>query len=222
MKSKNRINLSQLDISERYKILTQLIVPRPIAWVSTVSEEGVTNLAPFSYFNLFGSKPPLVVVSCGNRPEGGPKDTAANIEATEVFGINMVSEELADVMVKSSAPLAPAESEIEKLGLATFEVGEKKVPMLDSAQVNMECKLIEIRYYGENRLIVGEVLNRMERLPKRIMGENRLIVGEVLNLFIDDSLIDGKELTISPEYAPIGRLGGDFYGTTTNRFEKSR
>lgn len=200
MKSKNRINLSQLDISERYKILTQLIVPRPIAWVSTVSEEGVTNLAPFSYFNLFGSKPPLVVVSCGNRPEGGPKDTAANIEATEVFGINMVSEELADMMVESSAPLAPAESEIEKLELATFEVGEKKVPLLDLAQVNMECKLIEIRYYGENRLIVGEVLS----------------------LFIDDSLIDGKELTISQEYAPIGRLGGDFYGTTTNRFEKSR
>ncbi len=200
MKSKNRINLSQLDISERYKILTQLIVPRPIAWVSTVSEEGVTNLAPFSYFNLFGSKPPLVVVSCGNRPEGGPKDTAANIEATEVFGINMVSEELADLMVESSAPLAPVESEIEKLELATFEVGEKKVPLLDLAQVNMECKLIEIRYYGENRLIVGEVLS----------------------LFIDDSLIDGKELTISPEYAPIGRLGGDFYGTTTNRFEKSR
>lgn len=200
MKSKNRINLSQLDISERYKILTQLIVPRPIAWVSTVSEEGVTNLVPFSYFNLFGSKPPLVVVSCGNRPEGGPKDTAANIEATEVFGINMVSEELADLMVESSAPLAPAESEIEKLELATFGVGEKKIPLLDLAQVNMECKLIEIRYYGENRLIVGEVLS----------------------LFIDDSLIDGKELTISPKYAPIGRLGGDFYGTTTNRFEKSR
>ncbi len=101
------------------QLMFNLIVPRPIAWITTVSKNGVVNLAPFSFYNGITSKPPLIMVSVGKRKDGTPKDTARNIRETGQFVVNLVTEEFLKPMVESGKDFPPEESEVKVLNLQT-------------------------------------------------------------------------------------------------------
>ena len=111
------IDPSSTSSQDNYKLLTNLVVPRPIAWVTSQNAEGVINLAPFSFFNAIGSDPLYIVISIGNKDDGSPKDTAANIIANGEFVVNLVTEDLLSEMNFSAANFPPNESELTALGL---------------------------------------------------------------------------------------------------------
>ncbi len=200
MSKKISIPLKPLELKQRYKLLSSLVIPRPIAWISTQAKNGTTNLAPYSFFNVFGSNPPLVIISQGNRLEGDPKDTPANIEETGVFVVNLLDMKLAKVMNISAGAFPKQESEIVKLQLRTEQATQIDVPMIADCPVNLECKLIEIRKYGGNRIVFGEVLE----------------------IHLDACIYDADKNYILPDYRPIAKLGGNDYCTTEDRFQMQR
>jgi flavin reductase (DIM6/NTAB) family NADH-FMN oxidoreductase RutF len=185
--------------ADNYKLLTNLVVPRPIAWVSTSSPSGVVNLAPYSFFNAIGSEPLYVMVSVGQNDKGGAKDTARNIESSGEFVVNMVTEELFDAMNISAADFPPDHSEMEPAQLKTAPCVHIQTPRVAQAQVSMECKL-----FSAQRL-----------------GKNTLFIGEVVMFHVADELI-GERLRVN-NFAPLGRLGSpSVYCRTTDRFDIAR
>jgi len=180
---------------ETHKLMIGSIVPRPIAFVSTLSKDGFENLAPFSYFNAISSNPPLMMISAGMRPEGGAKDTRDNIRDRHDFVIHIVSLDHLDAMNASSANLPPGESEVLNLGLETTELEGSRLPRLASARVAFACSLYDIQYIGPD--------------------PQSLILGEVHGVFVDDSVIGedakGRVKFLAEEIDPIGRLGGREY-----------
>jgi flavin reductase (DIM6/NTAB) family NADH-FMN oxidoreductase RutF len=185
--------------ANNYKLLTNLVVPRPIAWITSQSAEGVVNLAPFSFFNAIGVDPVYLIVSVGLNDAGQPKDTARNIDANREFVVNMVTEDLFDAMNLSAADFPPHVSELEASGLHAAPSVHVAVPRIAEAQVSMECKL----YRAES------------------LGSNRLIIGEVVMFHVADHLV-GERLRVNG-FAPIGRLGSpSVYCRTTDRFDVPR
>ena len=194
------VDLLKISPSDRYSLLTSLIVPRPIAWVTSVGKSGVVNLAPFSYFNVMGSKPPIIVFAPGNKPSGALKDTAKNIKESGEFVVNLLEEELMPQMVESAKPHSAEVSELEYTGLTALASLEVKVPRVKEAPVSMECRhhqTIEI-------------------------GQNRMMVGEVLHVHVKDGLIDPESFDLTGSYSPIGRMASpDMYCRTTDTFRCS-
>ena len=185
--------------AENYKLLTNLVVPRPIAWVTSQSQGGVVNLAPFSFFNAVGSEPLYVVVSVGRHDNGELKDTARNIESSGEFVVNMVTEELFDAMNISAADFPPDQSELAAAHLHTSPCVHIKTPRVAQAQVSLECKLFSAQ-------------------P---LGANTLFIGEVVMFHVADHLV-GPRLRVN-NFAPIGRLGSpSVYCRTTDRFDTAR
>ena len=185
--------------AENYKLLTNLVVPRPIAWVSTLSPSGVVNLAPFSFFNAIGSEPPYLMVSVGLNDKGEAKDTAKNIAASGEFVVNMVTEDLFAAMNISAADFPPDQSESEAAQLQTATSVHIRTPRVALSSVSFECKLVSAQ-------------------P---LGKNTLFIGEVLMFHVADHLI-GPRLRIN-DFSPIGRLGSpSVYCRTTDRFDIAR
>jgi flavin reductase (DIM6/NTAB) family NADH-FMN oxidoreductase RutF len=120
--------------ADNYKILTNVVVPRPIAWVTTVNASGLVNLAPYSFFNALGSDPLFVAVSIGERARGAPKDTAGNILASREFVVNMVTEDLLSAMNLPAADFPPDISELEVAGLHVAPAVKITTPRLAAAQ----------------------------------------------------------------------------------------
>ena len=184
---------------DNYKLLTNLVVPRPIAWISSLSPNGVVNLAPFSFFNAIGSDPLYVMFSVGKNDAGEPKDTASNIHANGEFVVNLVTEELFDAMNISAADFPAEISELEAANLHTAPSEKIKVPRVAEAKASLECRL-----FSEQQL-----------------GANTLIIGEVVMFHVNDDLID-ERLHIN-NFAPIGRMGSpSVYCHTTDRFDVAR
>jgi len=184
---------------ENYKRLTNLVVPRPIAWVTSQSQSGVVNLAPFSFFNAVGSDPLYVIISIGRRDDGELKDTANNIEFSREFVVNLVTEELFDAMNISAADFPAEQSELEAAHLHTAPSVHIKTPRVAQAQASLECKLFSAQ-------------------P---LGANTLFIGEVVMFHVADHLI-GPRLHVN-NFAPIGRLGSpSVYCRTTDRFDIAR
>lgn len=185
-----------------YPILAALVTPRPIAWVTTLNEDGSVNAAPFSFFNVMGSEPPLVVFAPGDREDGTPKDSALNARRSGEFVVNLVDEALAEVMNRTSAPLPRGVSEIEREGLATLPSTTVAPPRIAAAPAALECKVHSIQQIGENRLILG-IVHRVQ---------------------VRDELLDIASLRIRAEhYHPIGRMAvPDWYCFTRERFEMTR
>jgi flavin reductase (DIM6/NTAB) family NADH-FMN oxidoreductase RutF len=184
---------------DNYKILTNVVVPRPIAWITTRSETGVINLAPYSFFNAVGSRPLYVVVSIGTRDDGTPKDTAANIERSGEFVVNSVTEELLQAMNISAVDFPPDQSELVAAALHAAPSLKIATPRLAESLVSMECKLFKAVPLGANTLYIGEVV--MFHVADQLMGSR---------LHIND-------------FAPLGRLGSpSVYCRTTDRFELPR
>ncbi len=141
-----------------YEVLTRLVVPRPIAWVSTLSPEGIPNLAPFSFYNAVCDEPPVVVLSISRKEEGSQKDTARNILQTGEFVINMVSEEFIREVELSSEDFPPEVSEFEVCGLEMAKAYKVKVPRVARAKAWLECRLLKHEELFGYDLIFGRVV----------------------------------------------------------------
>lgn len=152
-------DMATLTASERYRILGSCIVPRPIAWVSTQSRDGIGNLAPFSFFNAMGSNPPVLAIGMVQSAFAGLKDTATNIRDTGEFVVNLVSETLAGAMNLTSADHPP---EIDEAAAAGIELAPSVAvgpPRVAEAPVAFECRTMNFIETGPNQiLVVGEVL----------------------------------------------------------------
>ncbi len=182
---------ADLDAPQGYKLLTGVVVPRPIAWVTTCSPEGVVNLAPFSAFTYVSTKPPMIGFNAG-RKAGRRKDTANNILATGEFVVHVVDESLLDAMHESSVEHPPEVSEPELLGLAWTASERVAVPRLVAPRVAMECRFHSATPFGDTGA--------------------EFVVGEVLVFHVRDGLIaDGK--IDSAQLNPVCRLAGPTYAT---------
>lgn len=189
---------------EVYQAMIACITPRPIAWVSTVSPRGIPNLAPFSFFNGVGANPPTIVFSPVNRRDGSRKDTLINIEATPEFVVNIVPFALAGPMNESSAELPYEVSEFEKTGLTATPAVKVKAPRVKEAPVHFECVLHQIVKVGDGPL-----------------GAN-LVIGRIVWIDVADRVL-GADGQIDPQKLDtIGRMGGNLYSRTTERFELPR
>lgn len=184
------IDPQDLDPRSVYKLLIGSVVPRPIAWASTVSAAGVRNLAPFSFFTVASRNPPMLCISIGERTsEDRPtKDTLDNIEETGEFVINVVSLPLSNAMHESSGSHPPEADEFEKASLTPAPCEVVGAPRVGEAGVSMECVLDRVLTLGSDHLVIG----RMVRFHVRddLYGEN--------------GRIDVSKL------APLGRLAGDY------------
>ncbi|WP_435894463.1 flavin reductase family protein [Oceaniferula spumae] len=185
-----------------YSLLTALVTPRPIAWVTTIDTEGRVNAAPFSFFNVFGSKPAMLAFAPGNKEPGVPKDTARNIRTNGEFVVNLVDRSVAEAMVKTSAPLPFGESEIDGSGLTLAEGSTVKVPHIIEAPAALECKEHSTVEIGGNRLVIGII--------QRIHVREEMMLSEELRIDLD-------------QYHPIGRMASpDWYCGTEDCFEIKR
>jgi len=187
---------------EAYTILAGLVVPRPIALVTTVDGEGRVNAAPFSFFNVMGCDPPVVVLAPGDRAPGVPKDTARNIRLTGEFVVHMVDEPLAAAMNACAASLPPGQSEIAAAELETVASRVVRPPRLVAAPAALECREWSTLEFGGNRLIIGRVLH----------------------VHVRDGLMDVETLAMHPgKYQPIGRMQSPaWYCRTDDMFAMRR
>ncbi|MFC4427838.1 flavin reductase family protein [Deinococcus navajonensis] len=151
-------DLTALRAADRYKLLTATVVPRPIAWVATLGLDGHVNLAPYSFFGLMGSDPPVVAFAPGDRPEGGPKDTARNIGTRGEFTVNLVSVAQAQVMNATATDFPHGMDETRALNIALEPGVQVRVPRVQAAPAALECREVQTVLIGRTRVILGEVL----------------------------------------------------------------
>ncbi len=178
-----------LDPEATYKLITGIIVPRPIAWVTTLSPGGAVNLAPFSAFTFVSNKPPMVGINVG-RKAGRLKDTGVNIHAVGEFVVNIADETLIEPVHLSAIEYAPEVSEADLLGLALKASQAVRVPSLAAAPISLECRFHSATAYGETG--------------------SEFMVGEVLVFHIRDGLcVNGKIDTA--QLRPLCRIGGPNY-----------
>ena len=174
------------------QLMFNIIVPRPIAWVTTISTEGVINVAPFSFYNGITTKPPLVMVSIGKRKDGRPKDTAKNIRETGEFVINLVTEEFLKPMVESGKDFEPEESEIEILNLEVEPSEIVKPPRIKGVKAALECKLYKLIEIGDTPM--------------------DLVIGKVVAFHYEPQILKTSK-------GIVGRLGGKRYTVIDNEIE---
>jgi flavin reductase (DIM6/NTAB) family NADH-FMN oxidoreductase RutF len=185
-----------------YPILASLVVPRPIALVTTMSAAGKVNAAPFSFFNVLGADPPILAVAPGDRDDGTPKDTARNIRLTHEFVVNLVDEAIAEAMNKCAAPLPYGEDELPHAGLHSAPSSVVRPPRILESPVSLECKEWGTLHIGDNRVVIG--------LVKRVHLREELFD-------IEKKRVRGDELFL------IGRMASpDWYCRTRDRFEMTR
>lgn len=189
-----------LSAKEKYLLLISLVVPRPIAWVSTLDEEGRANLAPFSFFGGVTSHPPTVMLSVGPK-RGAKKDTAANLLARGEGVVHICHRALAEAMVATSADVAPEVDEFELAGLAKAPSEKVAPPRIAGAAIALESRV-------ERHLEIGT-------------GPNDVFLLEVVHVHVDDDLVvDG--LPDPSLLKAVGRLGGSLYCDTASPFAVER
>lgn len=197
------IDPDKLDIRDRYALLIGAIVPRPIAWVSTVNENGVTNLAPFSFFTGVTANPMSVCFCPVNNRDGIKKDTLLNVERTKEFVVNMVNEDNLERVNATSAAFPYGVSEFERVGLTQVESLRVRPPRVKETLVSMECKLIQVVTLGAGPL------------------GGHLVIGKVVMFHADDKVWNGGKLR-HQDLKPVGRMEGSWYARTQDAFELSR
>src|SRR4029078_7092260 len=153
------LELAQLPPPERYKIVIGLVIPRPIAWVSTWSENGVANCAPFSFFNVISEDPPLCILSFNWRSDRQIKHTLKNIRRTGEFVVNLADEGTANAMHLTGTEIPETESEFEKFALTPVPAKLVKHPRIAQAAASLECRVERrINFGPEREMVVGEIL----------------------------------------------------------------
>ncbi len=191
------------DASEFYKHLINVITPRPIAWISTISKNGVLNLAPFSFSSGITASPPTHLFCPANHSDGRKKDTLINIEETGEYVCNVVTYALREPMVASSGGFPPEVSEFDEAGLTPTPSHLVKPPRVQGSPVALECKLLKVVTVSEG--------------PD---GGN-IVIGEIVAMHIDDAILKNGRVDAGL-LDTIGRLGGADYCRTTDRFTISR
>ncbi|WGJ90500.1 flavin reductase family protein [Achromobacter mucicolens] len=182
---------------QRYKLMASLIVPRPIALITTLSETGVVNAAPFSMFNMLGEDPPIVMVSINRLEDGGLKDTAVNIARDKEFVVHLTDEAMAEKMHRCGDRLPSYVSELAHAGLDAAPSHRVAPPRIVQAPVAFECTLFET----------------LETASRQIF------IGQVRWLHARDGLIDTETWRVRlQDYFPVGRFGASFYVRTRDRY----
>jgi flavin reductase (DIM6/NTAB) family NADH-FMN oxidoreductase RutF len=199
-----RLDFTTLTARDAYSWMVMTILPRPIAWASTISADGKTNLAPFSFFQGVCANPPTLMFTPVNNRQGGKKDTVRNIEAVPEFVINLVPRALAEQMNATSATLPYGESEFEKFGIASTPSDLVRPPRVAAAPVAFECRLDRIMNIGEGPLAA------------------HVIFGRILAAHIRDDVLGADGKPDARKLDLVGRLGGDDYTTTRDTFSIER
>jgi flavin reductase (DIM6/NTAB) family NADH-FMN oxidoreductase RutF len=195
-------DFSQVSATDRYRLMASAITPRPIAWVTSQSASGARNAAPYSFFNMMGANPPIVVIGMMRRADGTHKDSAANVLATGEFVVNLVSEADAPAMNLTCIDAPPGIDEIALADLATTPSLAIAPPRIASAPVAMECRV----YQTEE------------------IGTTTLVIGQVLHFHVQDRFYDPASRRIdTPVMHLVGRVhGSGFYARGTDLFELQR
>ena len=180
---------------DRYKLLTGLIIPRPIGWVGTVAVDGTKNLAPYSYFNAVAATPPTVIFSTG-RPRGSIKDSLANVIATGEFTLSIVDERLADAMHATSTSYPPEIDEFAETKLTAAWGDVVKAPFVAEARAALECRVSQI-------VDLGDPVSAS------------VVFGDVLRIHVSDEVLDGTRID-HRKLRAVGRIAGTTYVTTAD------
>ena len=199
-----QLDFSDLSPLEAYRWLASTVTPRPIAWVSTRSAEGVTNLAPFSFFQVISDNPPTLLVNVNTRDDGSLKDSLRNAQASGELAIQLVSFAQAEAMNASAAILPHEVSEFAHCGIASQLCERIDVPRVVGAPVTFECRVAQIQPYPAQR------------------PNCHLIFAEVLLAHIDDAVLDERGRIDAHKLDLVGRLGGMAYTRTRDTFEMQR
>ena len=192
-----------LPVRERYGLMISTILPRPIAWVSTISPDGKTNLAPFSFFTGITAKPMSVCFAPVNDRTGRLKDTLLNARDTKQFVVNLATEANAPQMNQTSAPWPYGVSEFEKAGLTPVPSVKVKPPRVKESPVNLECELLQIVTLSDGPL------------------GGQLVIGRVVHIHVADALWNGGKPR-HQDLKAVGRMEGAWYARTQDAFELPR
>ena len=199
-----QFDTNDLDYFSVYKLLTGSIIPRPIGWISSISEDGITNLAPFSYFNAVGDDPPHLMFSTGigNHKQ---KDTLINVLATKQFVVNMVTEELVEQMNITAKAVPYDVDEFELAGVTPIASKKIKPMRVKESPINFECELVHHYFLEEHK-----------------NGGACVIIGRIVMMHFDDSvLLDNFKINME-SYKPIARLAGSNYAKIGELFSIKR
>lgn len=188
--------------SDGYRLLTGLIVPRPIGWIGTVRADGSNNLAPYSFFNLVSVDPPVVLFSGGRRATGEAKDSVRYAEESGEFTVNIVSEDVAAAMSATAASFQTDVDEFAEAGLTPVRGKVVRAPMVAESPANLECRVIRALDLGEGT-------------------GSRLVLGEVLVVHVRGDVLDGARID-NDALEAVGRMAGSTYIHTRDRFELGR
>lgn len=191
------------DIQDVYKILTAAVTPRPIGWISSMNVKGERNLAPFSFFNVVGYDPPHVIFA-PISPNGRKKDTCANVLETGEFVVNMVTEELAEKMSQTSAPLAPERDEFEFAGLTPQESILVKPPRVKESLIQFECKLVHHYSFVDRQ------------------NGSTVLIGQVVLIHVANEILKPNFKIDTDLYRTVGKMEGGLYCKTREQFFISR
>jgi len=198
--TKEYFDLVETESSDSYRLLSGLIVPRPIGWIGTKRRNGSFNLAPFSFFNVVSTSPPTVLFS-GSSHSDRPKDSVSLAEESGEFTVNIVSEDVALAMSVTSGTFGPEDDEFEIAGLTPVLGKVVDAPMVAESPANLECRVTEVLNVGE--------------------GNTRIVIGRVVALHIDNSVLDGTRIN-TRQLRAVGRMSGNTYITTDQPFEMER
>lgn len=193
-----RFDFDQLAPRDRYKLLIGTVVPRPIAWVTTVDPQGQVNAAPYSFFNCLSADPAILALGVENHSDMRFKDTAMNIRLTEVFTVNIVDHALVEAMNVCAVPFPPEVDELEAAGLSTMPGVHVPCPYIAEAPAAFECRRYVTLGVGRSR---------------------EIILGEVLAMHVRDDLVNERLHTDPARLDAIGRMGGHGYATTRDCFD---
>ncbi len=199
-----QFNPDDLEYSAVYKLLTGSVIPRPIGWISTIDENGISNLAPFSYFNAIGEDPPHVMFSTvrGNNTN---KDTLNNVLANGQFVVNMVTEDLVEQMNMTSQVVDAAIDEFQLAGLTPIASVKIKPMRVAESKITFECEMVH-HYFLENHKNGGACV----------------IIGRIVMMHFDDSvLLDNYKINLE-NYKPVSRLAGSNYSKIGEIFSIKR
>jgi flavin reductase (DIM6/NTAB) family NADH-FMN oxidoreductase RutF len=197
-------DFERLAADDRYKILTSTIVPRPIAWVSSISKNGVRNAAPFSFFNAMSKTPPIIAIGIQANADGSMKDSARNILDTREFVVNLVPRAVAEAMNLTSVDAPPDVDELSMADLATLPSVKVKPERIAASPVAFECRL---------------------HTPIEVAPSQLIVLGEIVQAHVaDEFVLDAEKRYIdTPALDLIGRLHGrDWYSTTNDIFQIER
>lgn len=194
---------SKTDAMTFYGAMSGAIIPRPIAWVSSLSADGIPNLAPFSFYTVASVDPPIVCFNPMVNPDGRVKDTVNNILATREFTLNVVSEHVGSAMNATSSEVPPEVDEFKLGGLTPIPSERVKPARVKESLVHFECKLHEVISFGRQPFA------------------GNLVLGEILLMHIDESVWENG-IVERTKLKAIGRLGGPFYVKTDDAFEMIR